>query len=95
MNSYDYTPLHKCKSQIFMFNVRGKTRHTRMYTSCNNLLLIYNRASSRTCAEPTQIGKYMIPAGTHIQMDLEAVHMDPEHWGPEDVKKCVPERYKN
>ena len=50
------------------------------------------RASSRHCYEKTENCKYTIPVGTQIQMNLEAVHMDPDHWGPEDVKKCVPER---
>ena len=51
-----------------------------------------SRAGTRHCYEETEIGEYIIPAGIQFQMNLEAVHMDPEHWGPEDVKKCVPER---
>ena len=49
-------------------------------------------AATRHCHETTQIGQWTIPAGTQIQMDLESVHMNPEHWGPEDVTHCVPER---
>lgn len=50
------------------------------------------RASSRYCEQTTKIGDYVIPEGFQIQMDLESVHMNPEHWGPEDVTQCVPER---
>ena len=51
------------------------------------------RASSRHCYETCQIGGYTIPAGVQIQMNIEAVHMNPDLWGPEDPKKIVPERY--
>ena len=51
-----------------------------------------SRASSRHCYETCEIGGYTIPAGVRIQMNLEAVHMNKDLWGPEDPRKLVPER---
>ena len=35
----------------------------------------------------------MIQPGTAIKAHMEAVHRDPELWGPEDPELYVPERY--
>ncbi len=50
---------------------------------------------TRQCYETCQLGDYRIPAGTFIQIDVEAVHQNPEFWGPEDPKLFVPERCVN
>ncbi len=56
-------------------------------------VLVTFRACSRHCYEPCEIAGFSIPAGVQVQMNLTAVHMNPDLWGPEDPAKCVPERY--
>lgn len=49
-------------------------------------------AASRTCAETTTIGDYIIEAGTIIQADVLSVQQDKEIWG-ENADKFYPERW--
>ena len=50
------------------------------------------RVNTRECFEDIDIGDVHIPLGTVVQVHVEAVHMDPEHWGPEDPAEFVPDR---
>ncbi len=44
------------------------------------------------CNEDADIEGLHITKGTVIQVNMRAVHYDPEHWGPEDTNAFVPER---
>lgn len=54
--------------------------------------MLYLSAASRTCAETTTIGDYIIEAGTIIQADVLSVQQDKEIWG-ENADKFYPERW--
>ncbi len=60
--------------------------------SCKYTLKIF-RFLSRVCHEDTVIKGIHIRAGMVVQMDVLAVHRDPESWGPEDPELFLPERY--
>ena len=49
-------------------------------------------AITRRAKKDMEINGVKIPAGMIIQVNAEAMHMNPKYWGPEDVNKFVPER---
>ena len=46
----------------------------------------------RKCAEDTVIKGVQIPAGAFVTINPDAVHMNPDLWGPEPVTEYCPER---
>ena len=47
----------------------------------------------RMCKETTKIKDITVPKGTRVFINVQDLHMDPEHWGPEPVDEFVPERF--
>ena len=47
----------------------------------------------RMCNRDTDVCAYHIPKGCKVQINMIAIHNDPELWGPEPVDQFVPERY--
>ena len=47
----------------------------------------------RTCTQTTKVGNVTIPKGTQVAINLQAIHNDPDLWGPEPVEQLVPARF--
>ena len=47
----------------------------------------------RECESDWNIDGLFIPQGTVVRIHMEAIHKDPESWGPEDPEDFVPERF--
>lgn len=61
----------------------------------SKLPLLYRySAFTRKCVQATTIGDLEIPEGMDIQVNMEAIHMDRDIWGPEDTQLYVPERWE-
>ena len=47
---------------------------------------------TRKATEDCEVSNLRIPRGMGVQINMEAVHHDPDLWGPEDPNDFVPER---
>ena len=64
-----------------------------VFCEASRLLYIGGLAVQRMCKETTKIKDITVPKGTRVFINVQDLHMDPEHWGPEPVDEFVPERF--
>ncbi|KAJ3026559.1 UNVERIFIED_CONTAM: hypothetical protein HDU68_005453 [Siphonaria sp. JEL0065] len=75
--------------ETLRFSTPGKVRENQQ----NNLTFSQVPAFHRIALEDDVIDGYPIPKGTFINMSPEAMHKNPEFWGP-DVDEFKPERWQ-
>ena len=64
-----------------------------VFSEVSRLAYVGQISVQRTCTQTTQVGDVTIPKGAQVAINLQAIHNDPDLWGPEPVEQLVPGRF--